>query len=92
MLFGRRKAPQQPTQLTFVTRAGCCLCDQALPIVQTLAREFSVQCTVVDVDQDLNWAEYHAHVPVVFVNSEKVSYWVVDEQLLRAKLLAVAGD
>ena len=85
MRLGRRRA--RPQLLTFVTRAGCTLCAQALPVVQRLAQQAGVPVEVRDVDADpADRARWSDHVPVVLLDGEQHSLWFVDERALEAAL------
>lgn len=83
-MLRRRRRPQL---LTFVTRDGCSLCAQALPVVQRLAAAAGVPVEVRDVDADprdrTRWSD---HVPVVLLDGEQHSIWFVDERLLAKAL------
>lgn len=76
----RRRRPQL---LTFVTRQGCHLCEQALPVVRRLAEGAGVAVEVRDVDDDAGDRErWTDHVPVVLLDGEQHSLWYVDEAKL----------
>ncbi|MEX2290774.1 MAG: glutaredoxin family protein [Mycobacteriales bacterium] len=80
----RRRRPQL---LTFVTRTGCALCEEALPIVQRLAADAGVPVELRDVDADAgDRARWSDHVPVVLLEGRPLSYWFVDPQALRRAL------
>jgi hypothetical protein len=52
--------------LTFVTHAGCLLCDEAEPVVRRVARRSRVPLAVVDMGSDDELARRYAlRVPVV---------------------------
>ena len=52
--------------MTFVTRSGCHLCEQAEPVVQAVARRYGVRLEVVDMDSDDEMVRlYGLRVPVV---------------------------
>lgn len=83
MRLGRRRRPQR---VTFVTREGCTMCAEALPVVQRAAAAAGVPVEVRDVDaspQDRErWSD---HVPVVLLDGEQHAMWFVDEaKLVRA--------
>ena len=83
----RAAAPQdaatRPTVVTFVTRRGCHLCDDAW---QTLARaraallpEWPLEVITQDVDSDAELrAEFGEQVPVVLIDGEMHSYFELD--------------
>jgi len=73
--------------LTFVTREGCSLCAEALPVVQRLAAAAGVPVEVRDVDADpADRARWTDHVPVVLLDGEQHSLWFVDEPALSRAL------
>ena len=75
--------------VTFVTRAGCTLCEEALPVVQGLVERASTELAVVDVDADPALKEqWSDHVPVVLLDGVEHSRWWVDRGAL-AKALGV---
>lgn len=55
-----------PRRLTYLTRPGCGLCDEALPRLEAAVRWLPVELDVVDIttDEDLE-SEYHLRIPVV---------------------------
>jgi glutaredoxin len=73
-------------QAVFVTRAGCSMCAEALPVVERLTREAGVALTVRDVDSDPGLALWSDHVPVVLLDGVEHSRWWVDEAALRKAL------
>jgi glutaredoxin len=74
--------------LTFVTRAGCSLCEEAQPVVERLAVRAGVALDVRDVDADADLAGWSDHVPVVLLDGVEHSRWWVDQSVL-AKALGV---
>ena len=78
----RLRRRRRPEQLTFVTREGCSLCAEALPVVQRLAAAAGVPVQVRDVDADPADAHWSDHVPVVLLDGEQHSIWFVDEPAL----------
>ncbi|MCW2599634.1 MAG: hypothetical protein JWM02_1463 [Frankiales bacterium] len=74
------------SSVTFVTRAGCSLCEQARPVVERLVRQAGLSLTVADVDADAGMREWSDHVPVVLLDGAEHSRWWVDEQALRDAL------
>ena len=78
--------------VTFITRAGCHLCELALAEVQRARTEvgFGLQRLDVDADPELR-AEYGDQVPVVLLNGELHSYFRVDAQRLVRDVRAAAG-
>ena len=82
-----RRRRQPPRLLTFVTRDGCHLCAEALPVVQRLAAEAGVAVEVRDVDADpADRERWSDHVPVVLLDGEQHAMWFVDEKALATAL------
>jgi glutaredoxin len=83
----RRRARVQV--VTFVTREGCTLCEEALPVVRRVAGRAGAELVVADVDADPALEEqWSDHVPVVLLDGVEHSRWWVDQALL-AKALGV---
>ena len=80
-----------PPAITFYTRPGCHLCEDAYPAVESLAREFGWEVETVDIMQD---AEAHrkwwADIPVVVIGT-KVLTAPIDRVSLRRAFLSFAG-
>ena len=77
----------RPTSVTFVTRAGCHLCEVAEPVVRQAAQEAGIAYEVRDVDADpADRAAYTHKVPVVLLDGREHAYWQVDERALRRAL------
>jgi glutaredoxin len=81
----RRRA--RPALVTFVTRAGCHLCEVAEPVVRSAAADAGIAFEVRDVDASLT--DLHAYsekVPVVLIDGREHAYWSVDARALRKAL------
>ena len=63
----------QYRRMRFLTRSGCGLCDEALPVVRAAARWLGVEVVVVDIvdEPDLE-AEYHLRIPVLLNRAGRV--------------------
>lgn len=82
---GRAEQPR----VTFLTREGCHLCDNAMVVLHRVCNDLGVDYAVVDIDQPGNEsvrAEYTDQVPVTFVDGERFDFWRIDEGRLRAAL------
>lgn len=78
---------RRPALVTFVTRAGCHLCELAEPVVVAAAAEAGVPLQVRDVDADpADRAAYGDKVPVVLLDGAEHAYWRVDPRALRRAL------
>lgn len=82
--FGRRRTAVR--EVVLVTRQGCHLCDEALPVVERLVGRTGATLAVRDVDADAALAEWSDHVPVVLLDGVLHSRWWVDEEALRRAL------
>ncbi len=58
------------TVVRFLTRAGCHLCDEALPLVTRRVHRLGWVLEVVDVDEAGLDADYGERVPVVLVDGK----------------------
>jgi glutaredoxin len=68
----RHKEPAQP-QVTFYTKAGCHLCDEARDMLDDIAAQVAYELTEIDIRSNPElFEEYRYRIPVVIVNSEKV--------------------
>ncbi len=74
-----------PPAVTFYTRSGCHLCEDAFPAVASLAREFGYEVETVDITHD---AEAHrrwwADIPVVVIGSSVLTAPINRQDLRRA--------
>ncbi len=69
-------------QVRFVTRVGCSMCAEALPVVEQVCRARSVPLEVADVDADASLRQWSDHVPVVLLDGVEHSRWWVDPAAL----------
>ena len=70
--MSRQKEPAQP-QVTFYTKAGCHLCEEARDMLDDIAAQIAYELTEIDIrsNPDL-FEEYRYRIPVVIVNNEKI--------------------
>jgi glutaredoxin len=77
----------RPSVVTFVTRAGCHLCEVAEPVVRVAAEEAAVRFELRDVDAtEADKAAWSDKVPVVLLDGREHAYWTVDDRALRKAL------
>ena len=73
--------------VVLVTREGCHLCADALPVLQSICDEYGVALALRDVDADpedrARWGDW---VPVVLVAGEEVDSLRVSAARVRAAL------
>ncbi|SDB80234.1 Glutaredoxin-like domain [Raineyella antarctica] len=70
-----------------LSRVGCHLCEEALPVVDRVCAERGESYDVADIDADpVLVARYSDLVPVVFVDGVEFATWRVDPAALDAAL------
>lgn len=74
--------------VTFVTRLGCHLCEEAEPLVRRLATRIGVSVEVQDIDADPALLHEYSHrIPVVLGPSRRVlAEGIIDEAELQKAL------
>ena len=76
-----------PARVTFYTRAGCHLCDEARVVVERVCADLGERFEEVDIDADPELRErFTDEVPVTFVDGRQHDFWRVSETRLRAAL------
>lgn len=78
--------------LTLYTRDGCCLCDEALEVLERVraASPFELRTRDIEADDEL-LARYLERIPVVAHGGEEWFELEVSEAELRERLARVAG-
>jgi glutaredoxin len=77
------------TTVTLYTKTDCCLCDEALEVIERVRREHRFVLEKIDITNDPVLLDRHAErIPVVLVNGAEAFLYRVDEQALR-RLVAV---
>ncbi|MGH8912454.1 MAG: glutaredoxin family protein [Acidimicrobiia bacterium] len=71
--------------MTFVTRSGCHLCEEAEPVVRRVASRVGAALEVVDMDTDDDLIRlYGLRVPVVLgPGGDVLAEGIIDERVLR---------
>ncbi|MDJ0924936.1 MAG: glutaredoxin family protein [Acidimicrobiia bacterium] len=60
-------------RVMFLTRPGCGLCDEALPVVKRATRRLGVELVTVDITADSNLeAEFDLRIPVILDRKGRV--------------------
>lgn len=68
-----------PHEVTFYTRCGCHLCDEAKALLLLLLAEFRLALREIDVDSDPALAaEFGNDVPVIFLGARKAAKHRID--------------
>lgn len=74
-------------RITFYSRVGCHLCDDARAVVARVCADLGESFVEVDVDSDPDLEDrFGEEVPVTFVDGRQHDFWRVDEGRLRAAL------
>ena len=75
-------------RITFYTRTGCHLCEQARVVIEQVCAELDEEYAEVDIDTDPELvARFTDEVPVTFVDGRQHDFWRVDPARLRAALI-----
>ena len=79
-----------PARVTFYSRQGCHLCEDARQVVARVCDELGESFDEVDItagpDADELMATYGEEIPVTFVDGAQHDFWRVDPARLRAAL------
>jgi glutaredoxin len=66
----RAKEPSQ-LQVTFYTKAGCHLCEEARDMLDDIAAQTPFELTEIDIRSNLEiFEEYRYRIPVIIVNND----------------------
>ena len=83
----RRLAVAGPRDVTFYTRPGCHLCDEAKAAIAPCVSEFGATLREVNIDEDPVLRErYGWDVPVIFIGARKAAKHRVDAAQFRRRL------
>ena len=78
-------------KVTLYTRKGCCLCDEAKRVLDSVGKRARFDLDEVDIDGDADLRRtYNDEVPVIAINGSKAFKYRVTEQELLKKLAARA--
>jgi glutaredoxin len=78
-------------KVTLYTRQGCCLCDDAKRVLESVRQRARFDLDVVDIDGDADLRlAYNDEVPVIAINGNKAFKYRVTEHELLKKLAARA--
>lgn len=76
-----------PPRITFYTRTGCHLCDDAREIIERVCAELGEEYAEIDIDTDQGLVDrFGEEVPVTFVDGRQHDFWRVDPIRLREAL------
>ena len=78
--------------LTLYTKPDCCLCEEALAVIERVRGEIPFDLEEVDVCSNRDLADrYGEAVPVVLIDGDEAFEFHVDERALRDKLMKLTG-
>jgi glutaredoxin len=76
------------TKVTLYTKPDCCLCDEALSVIERVRRERAFELEKVDITSDPELLDdYGRRLPVVQVDGVEAFALRVDEQELRLRVV-----
>ena len=79
-------------RLTLYTKPDCCLCEEALEVIERVRQEIPLDLEEVDVSSDRDLADrYGETVPVVLIDGDEAFEFNVDERALRDRLMKLTG-
>jgi glutaredoxin len=74
-------------RVTFYTRPGCHLCDDARVVIASVCAELGEEYAEVSIGEDPELQARFAHeIPVTFVDGRQHDFWRVDPARLRRAL------
>jgi hypothetical protein len=78
--------------VTLYSKPECCLCDDALEVIERVRAEHPFELLKVDIDADKRLSELHGErIPVVLVDGEEKFVYRVDEESLMRMVAQPAG-
>ena len=73
--------------IEIMTKADCCLCDEAKAVVEQVIPGFPAEIKLTDIESDPELFErYKESIPVVLINGEESFKYKVHPVTLRKKL------
>lgn len=68
------KAQEPPSpQVTFYTKAGCHLCEEARDMLDDIAAQTPYELTEIDIRTNLQaFEEYRYRIPVIIINNDRL--------------------
>jgi len=74
-------------QIEIMTKADCCLCDEAKEVIDQVIPDFQVELKLTDIESDPALFEtYKEKIPVVLINGVESFVYKVHPVTLRKKL------
>src|SRR2546421_11029250 len=66
-----RPKEQQPMQVTFYTKAGCHLCEEARDMLDDIAAQTDYELTEIDIRSNLEiFEQYRYRIPVIIIDND----------------------
>jgi len=71
VLFVTKKKVPAPLQVTFYTKAGCHLCEEARDMLEDIAALTTYELTEIDIRNDpATFEKYRYRIPVITINGD----------------------
>jgi glutaredoxin len=84
---------QPVRRVTFYTKPGCHLCEDAEELLDSLRGEYDLHVTLIDITSDLEiYERYKYEIPVVLVENGGSASGRIDEAALRHALQPSAAS
>jgi glutaredoxin len=78
--------------VTLYSKPECCLCDDALEVIERVRAEHPFELLKIDIDADRRLSELHGErIPVVLVDGEEKFVYRVEEESLMRMVAQPAG-
>ncbi|MCF8721100.1 glutaredoxin family protein [Nitrospina gracilis] len=79
-------------EIEILTKADCCLCDEAKEVVEAVLADYPATLTLTDIESDAALFEaYKEKIPVVRLNGEDSFIYKVHPVTLRKRLEEIDG-
>ncbi len=83
----------QTITIEILTKADCCLCDDAKEIIEAVIGDFPAQLQITDIELDADlFEQYKEKIPVVRINGQESFIYKVHEITLRKKLEKILSE
>ncbi len=70
--MSRTNEPSMP-QVTFYTKAGCHLCEEARDMLDDIAAQTAYELTEIDIRNDTDlFEQYRYRIPVIIIDDETI--------------------
>lgn len=83
---------QAKREVTFYTKAGCHLCEEARELLEEIAEETEYALSEIDIRTDMTIFErYRYRIPVIIINQETILEGRIDVDELRQAFQQTEG-